>query len=112
MSNNPSPADPALQISIAERQVATVRLQGSLAMWRSRRVFGITQKGRMGIFPEGAAKGDVVCVIMGARTPFEIRPEAGGTFRFVGEAYVHGLMHGEVFDLPNFEELRREISLR
>jgi hypothetical protein len=66
----------------------------------------------MGMFPEGTVNGDVVCAIMGATTPFVIRPEEGGTYRFVGEAYVHGLMNGEIFDFPDFEEPLREISLR
>jgi hypothetical protein len=33
------------------------------------------------------------------------------TYRFVVEAYVYGLMNGEIFDFPNFEERLKNISL-
>lgn len=37
------------------------------------RVFGVTEKGYMGMLPDGAAKGDIVCGFAGAKTPFVIR---------------------------------------
>ena len=37
------------------------------------RVFGVTEKGYMGMLPDGAAKGDIVCGFAGAKTPFVIQ---------------------------------------
>lgn len=112
MMDDPSSVDPTLYESIQERGFTNLRFQICISTWRPRRLFGMTRNGYRGMFPEGATNGDVVCVILGARTSFVIRPEHGGTYRFVGEAYVHGLMNGEVFDLPNFEELQKETKLR
>ncbi|ROV96639.1 hypothetical protein VSDG_05603 [Cytospora chrysosperma] len=66
------------------------------------RVFFITRGGRMGIGPQDCKHGDGVAVLGGAHVPFVLRPERGwesgidADVRLVGEAYVHGIMRGEV----------------
>ncbi len=41
-------------------------------------------------------RGDIVCISPGRRTPFIIRNGKDGKDRLVGEAYVHGMMDGEM----------------
>lgn len=60
----------------------------------------ITHGGRAGLTFPGAVEGDLVCILLGAMTPFVLRED--GTdgkerriYRLVGESYVHGLMEGE-----------------
>ena len=57
--------------------------------------------------PDGVQNGDFVCLLKGARTPFIIR-EQSGQYVLVGEAYVHGLMHGEGLNIPgtNWESIK------
>jgi hypothetical protein len=61
--------------------------------WRSRR-FITTTKGFAGLAPVSCRSGDVICVILGCRTPIILRP-VDEHFEIVGEAYVHGVMKGE-----------------
>jgi hypothetical protein len=60
------------------------------------RRFFITSKGHLGSGPPDMRSSDLVCVLMGAKTPVilrQARTEEG--YEFVGTAYVHGIMHGE-----------------
>lgn len=60
----------------------------------SRRPF-LTSSGFVGLCPWNVAIGDVLCIFLGGKTPYAVRPAAHGTYRLVGEAYVHGIMFGE-----------------
>jgi hypothetical protein len=42
-------------------------------------------------------------VLERAQTPFMLRKEGEGEYRLIGECYVHGIMHGEAW---NMEGLR------
>jgi hypothetical protein len=43
--------------------------------------------------------GDVVCVLFGGGTPYVLRPTAtADEYLFLGSAYIHGIMDGEVID--------------
>lgn len=70
-------------------------LRGAVGYIRSK-TFILTEKS-MGLGPETCREGDLVCVLMGCSVPVILRPVVGseGTYNFVGEAYVHGLMDGE-----------------
>lgn len=64
----------------------------------NRRLF-LTRDGRVGCGPKLMKAGDVVFVMKGAQTACILRPVEGKDYwLFVGEAYVHGIMHGEIFD--------------
>lgn len=53
--------------------------------------------GYFGLGPRCMEQGDVCAILFGADVPFILRPtETGGTFRLVGQAYMHGVMYGEV----------------
>ncbi|KAK5659658.1 hypothetical protein OQA88_866 [Cercophora sp. LCS_1] len=54
-----------------------------------------TQRGYVGIVPGTAEVGDVVAVLRGSAVPFVIKKsDKGGYYTFLGECYVHGIMHG------------------
>lgn len=54
-----------------------------------------TRRGMLGICPRILRGGDLCCILFGASVPFILRP-VGSQCRLVGEAYIHGAMHGEV----------------
>jgi hypothetical protein len=57
----------------------------------------ITKGGHLGLGPVSMAVGDDVCIVKGAKVPFVLgsHQEGPDTYELRGEAYVHGLMHGE-----------------
>ncbi|KAK3989404.1 heterokaryon incompatibility protein-domain-containing protein, partial [Cladorrhinum sp. PSN332] len=72
---------------------------------RTRRLASIAT-GHLGAVPEVAKEGDFICVFSGTRHLFVVR-ETGqdGKFEFVGSAYVHGLMDGELVRAGGYEEM-------
>lgn len=59
------------------------------------RRMGVTQAGRMALFPRRAEGGDQVAILKGGRVPVILRPRGNGCVEFIGEAYVCGIMEGE-----------------
>jgi hypothetical protein len=55
--------------------------------------------GLLGLGPTHMCEGDQVWVLTGANTPVVLRALDNGHHQFLGAAYVHGIMHGEVTDL-------------
>ena len=71
----------------------------------SKRMF-ITGKGYLGAGPSDMREVDVICIFHGGRIPFILRPVSNGAkecFTVVGGVYIHGMMHGEVMDMPDQE---------
>jgi hypothetical protein len=60
-----------------------------------RRLF-ITTKGHLGLGPAAMQTGDLVVVIRGAELPLVLRQDSEGSSTLIGEAYVDGIMDGEV----------------
>ncbi|OAL49929.1 HET-domain-containing protein [Pyrenochaeta sp. DS3sAY3a] len=61
------------------------------------RTFCTTTNGLMGMGSGFMARGDVVVVALGCDTPILLRKEGcSDEFRYVGDVYIHGYMHGEV----------------
>ncbi|KFA71306.1 hypothetical protein S40288_06701 [Stachybotrys chartarum IBT 40288] len=58
-----------------------------------------TKKGYLGIGSYSPQTGDVVCVMYGGRVPLILRPRPDEGFDLVGDAYIHGIMHGEAMNL-------------
>ncbi|KAL5327565.1 hypothetical protein ACEPPN_005265 [Leptodophora sp. 'Broadleaf-Isolate-01'] len=58
------------------------------------RRFFVTMKGYIGLALPEVSQGDSVCVFLGTKIPFVVRPE-GDHFLLIGEAYVQGMMNGE-----------------
>jgi hypothetical protein len=71
-----------------------------------RRLF-ITRENHLGVGPESFENDDTIWLLPGAAVPFILRHLENGHFMVVGEAYVHGIMHGEALDSDhvNFEEV-------
>lgn len=68
----------------------------AMRWFHSRRPF-ISQSGYVGTGPWNTAPGDVVCVCLGAHVPYVIRPSGNdGSYTLVGDAWVDGIMCGEV----------------
>lgn len=65
--------------------------------WSGRALFA-TENGHLGCGPGDVAVGDVVCVLYGGRTLYVLRKEKDD-YRFVGEAYVHDCMDGQIFEM-------------
>ena len=59
------------------------------------RCFFTTTDGGMGIGPSCAQSGDVVVMLYGGDCLFVLR-EVGERYELIGDAYVHGFMHGEL----------------
>jgi hypothetical protein len=60
-----------------------------------RRLFKTT-KGCIGIGPRCLKKGDAVTLFKGGMVPLVIRSR-GDKWELIGDCYVHGIMHGEVY---------------
>ncbi|KAH7073188.1 heterokaryon incompatibility protein-domain-containing protein [Paraphoma chrysanthemicola] len=76
------------------------------------RRFAITTKGYFALVPRGTRKGDSVVVFDKACVPFVVRrmtkkDRSNHLYQLLGETYVHGIMQGQVFDMPdlNFEDV-------
>ena len=67
------------------------------------RLLFISKEGHIGLVPDVAVEGDMVCVILGCDSPLLLRPLPNGNYRVIGECYIHGLMNGEALlgPLPN-----------
>jgi hypothetical protein len=61
------------------------------------RSFVTTKRGYVGTGPNRVKSGDLVCVLLGSLVPLIIRKQ-GSNFIVVREAYVYGMMHGEMID--------------
>ncbi|KAK4210132.1 hypothetical protein QBC37DRAFT_429210, partial [Rhypophila decipiens] len=49
----------------------------------------------MGMAVTRFKNGDRLCLPMSGDVPWLVRPSRSGTYTFVGESYVHGIMDGE-----------------
>jgi hypothetical protein len=68
----------------------------SAEVWATARRFVITEKGYYGLAPQIVQEGDMCCVIYGMCVPVILRKIAeDNRCKFVGEAFMFGLMNGE-----------------
>lgn len=65
----------------------------------------VSEKGFVGLGPEGLEPRDSICVFLGARVPYILRERKDGSFKVVGEAYVHGIMYGEAWESKVVREM-------
>ena len=77
------------------------------------RCFFTTEKGYMGLAPPSTRSGDLICVLLGGKTPYVLRRDGKGFHRFIGECYIEGLMNGEAMNrLDSGESGLEEFVLR
>jgi hypothetical protein len=62
---------------------------------RDRRI-AYTARGRLALVPVVAKVGDMCCIVQGLDYPVIIRPASDETFKFAGDAYVNGVIEGEL----------------
>ena len=63
-----------------------------------------TKRGRLGLAPCRAKKGDLVCVLFGCSVPVLLRQHKDADtlekyFRIIGECYIHGIMDGQAVEM-------------
>ena len=70
------------------------------------RSFVSTEGGRIGLVPDHARVGDLICVLYNVPTPLILRPRAYDEkiHELIGESYVHGLMYGEALEMCSEEQ--------
>ncbi|KAI4141698.1 MAG: hypothetical protein L6R39_005221 [Caloplaca ligustica] len=76
------------EFSLAE--VLSMRLEG--------RALAMTESGFLSLVPAEARVDDLIALVSGSELPLILRPSQDG-FSFIGQAYVHGIMDGEVWSL-------------
>ena len=74
----------------------------------------VSRQGFIGLAPPGTQIGDKVCVLLGGRTPFILReqspvivapkPNKGPMYTLLGDAYVEGMMNGEIISMKGAEK--------
>jgi hypothetical protein len=95
----PLPSDSAssLEESAKARREASGYLRAAMRAAQGCRPF-LSRQDHIGLVPESAEIGDIICIIYGASVPFALRPDPDGRYRRLGEAYVHGIMDGEFME--------------
>lgn len=89
--------------------VMGAELINSVGVKMSGRTFCITESGFLGMGTGFMKEDDLVVVPFGCSTPVIIRPVGTrGEYRFVGDVYIHGYMHGAAID--ELEDGRRELT--
>lgn len=68
------------------------------------RLFCAMESGCIGWTPAETQSGDLICIFYGGKTPYVIRPIDENYYTFIGECYIHGMMHGEVLHVDDVEE--------
>jgi hypothetical protein len=78
----------------------------------AQQMIGYTRRGYFLATSHGKIQaGDIVCVLLGGSVPYILRPK-DDYYILIGEAYVHGIMDGEVLEAVNRGEYALEwISL-
>jgi hypothetical protein len=71
--------------------------ENDFALFAKARRFLVSEKGFYGLSAQLAKEGDVLAVIPGIRVTWILRP-VGENYRYVGAAYVHGVMRGELLE--------------
>ena len=104
------------QDALSEAEIRIIR--GELALTCEGRKFFVTENEMVGLAPANAEVGDDVYILAGGEVPFVMRTLAQESLaqgelpellekdvpvcRILGEAYVHGIMRGEMLKEPGF----------
>lgn len=80
-----------------EERLNMLRVGRTVGTTARQRQFAVTRSGYMALVPVDTAAGDLVCIFLGAKVPHVIRKAGDAKYRLVGEAYLHGFMHGEAW---------------
>ncbi|EXJ74130.1 uncharacterized protein A1O5_02424 [Cladophialophora psammophila CBS 110553] len=87
---------------IEGRTSADIRLCSEIIGKSLGRLPFISRKGHLVVSSEHVKRGDVIALIKGTQVPFILRRRTGGVYKLVSEAYVDGIMDGEVAEDVKF----------
>ncbi len=88
-------------------KLQAIRYGSALGAVMSLRSLCLTEGRYLGWVPLSTEEGDIIAIFKGAKVPFVLRPIRGsrdGSFTFIGECYIHGIMYGEAIKKGNLEE--------
>ena len=94
-------------VSLESGLVAEFLRRVQAVVW-ARRLVVTSQMSFLGLAPRDCQVGDLVCILFGCSVPIILRKLYGDNtgsetsephFRFIGEAYIHGMMDGEAMSL-------------
>ncbi|KAL9114311.1 MAG: hypothetical protein Q9227_001733 [Pyrenula ochraceoflavens] len=71
--------------------------------------FFITKDGYFGVGPRNLQRGDELWIPFCSKVPHVLHRQCGGELKYVGDAYVHGMMHGEA--VREAKEAPRKITI-
>jgi hypothetical protein len=84
-----------LDRSMLEKVTAAFPYGSAVGKWASGRAFCSTKSRFLGWVPRGAVAGDLVCVFGGAEVPYVLRLNTDGSYKLLGDCYIHGIMESE-----------------
>lgn len=70
------------------------------AIWgtmRDRTLFHVQAVGKLGLGSETMQQHDIVCILLGCKIPFVLRPASEG-YELVSQCYIHDIMQGELLE--------------
>ena len=67
------------------------------AKYSFHRSLALTDRSHIPLAPRHTECGDELMVVLGLRLPAVLRPQADGSYRFIGTSYTHGFNYGEAF---------------
>lgn len=79
-----------------------------IAVAAANRTFFCTERGHLGLGPRIIREHDQCWIPQGSKAPCILRPIDGEKYKIIGEAYIHGLMRGEVVEVlseDDFEDI-------
>ncbi|CAN9239976.1 unnamed protein product [Alternaria sp. RS040] len=65
----------------------------------------VTQNGHLGLSSERITQDDRIAITAGSQVPFVLRPRDKGQFSVVSEAYVDGIMDGEIGETAEYGDV-------
>jgi hypothetical protein len=81
-------------------------------VWAGQRSVALTESGRYALVSAVTREGDECCVFTGMPVPVIVRSaERHNCYQFIGEAFVLGIMHGELHRRPDSEVKPRSIII-
>ena len=86
-----------------------VRRRGQFLLRYGYRALSISHSGWLCLVPLASRTGDIIAIVQGAELPFIVRESGQGSYHFIGLAYVHGIMDGEIWN--DIKDQLQEISL-
>ena len=75
-----------------------------------RRVFAVSMLGFLALGPDETHNGDLIAIVQGSGVPLILRP-SGHAFSLIGQAYVHGMMGGELLGSSDDTKCFRKIRV-